>query len=141
MRYGFALTAKALIIMGDKALILRRSEKEIKSSYFNKNEPWDLPGGSVRFYENCMEGLLREIDEETSLKVKVIKPLRIFDIIKNHVHMTIFTYLCTYRSGNVILSDEHESYYWLTLKEAEEMKLPPWIIKDIKSAFNEIKKQ
>ena len=55
--------------------------------------------------------------------------------------MTIFTYLCTYRSGNVILSDEHESYYWLTLKEAEEMKLPPWIIKDIKSAFNEIKKQ
>ena len=36
MRYGFALTAKALIIKGDKALILRRSEKEIKSSYFIK---------------------------------------------------------------------------------------------------------
>ena len=49
MRYGFALTAKALIIKGDKALILRRSEKEIKSSYFNKNEPWDLPGGKRAF--------------------------------------------------------------------------------------------
>lgn len=141
MRYGFALTAKALIIKDDKALVLRRSEKEIKSSHFNKNEPWDLPGGSVRFYENCTEGLLREIGEETSLKVKVIKPLRVFDIIKNHVHMTIFTYLCVYRSGTVVLSEEHDRYYWISLKEAEEMKLPAWILKDIRLAFNEIKKQ
>ena len=139
MKCGFALTAKSVIIKGDKALVLRRSEKEIKSSYLNKNEPWDLPGGSVRFHENCTEGLLREIGEETSVKVRVIKPLRVFDVVKNQIHMTIVTYLCIYNTGSVILSDEHDEYYWVNIKEAEEMKLPRWIQKDIKLAFNEIK--
>lgn len=139
MRCGFALAAKAVIIRDGKVLVLVRSEKEISSSYLNKNEPWDLPGGGVRFHENCMEGLLREIDEETSLKVRVVKPLRVFDVIKNQLHMTIFTYLCIYRSGEVVLSEEHERYYWLSLKEAEDMKVPKWMLKDIKLAVNELK--
>ena len=138
MRGGFALAAKAVIIRDDKALILRRSEKEIKSSYINKNEPWDLPGGSVRYSENSIEGLLREIKEETSLKVRIVKPMRVFDAIKPKVHMTIVTYLCEYRSGEVVLSDEHESFYWLTSKEAENMKLPSWMLKDINLAFAEL---
>ncbi|MCD8036675.1 MAG: NUDIX domain-containing protein [Clostridiales bacterium] len=139
MKGGFALAAKAVIIKNDKALILRRSEKEMKGSYLNKYEPWDLPGGSIRFHENCTEGLLREIGEETSFKVKIIKPIRIFDVVKNQVHMTIVTYMCLYRSGGVYLSEEHDKYYWLTLKEAEDMRLPKWIIKDIKLAMNELK--
>ena len=122
MRGGFALAAKAVIIRDDKALILRRSEKEIKSSYINKNEPWDLPGGSVRYSENSMEGLLREIKEETSLKVRIVKPMRVFDAIKPKVHMTIVTYLCEYHSS----------------KEAENMKLPSWMLKDINLAFAEL---
>lgn len=140
MRNGFALAAKAVIIKNDKALVLRRSEKEMRGSYLNKYEPWDLPGGSVRFHENCTEGLLREITEETSLKVKIIKPIRVFDVMKNQVHMTIVTYLCIYRSGGVALSEEHEKYYWLTLKEAEEMRLPKWMIRDLRTAFSELKR-
>ncbi len=140
MRNGFALAAKAVIIKNDKALVLRRSEKEMRGSYLNKNEPWDLPGGSVRFHENCMEGLIREITEETSLKVKVLKPIRVFDVMKNQVHMTIVTYLCVYRSGGVYLSEEHDKYYWLTIKEAEDMRLPKWMLKDIKLAMSEVKR-
>ena len=140
MRSGFALTAKAVIVKDNRILVLRRSEKEIKSSYINKNEPWDLPGGVVRFHENCLNALLREVDEETSLRVKVIKPLRIFDIIKTKFHMTIFTYLCTYQSGIVELSEEHDNYYWLNMEEAEEMNAPAWLLKDMRLAYNEIKK-
>lgn len=138
MKGGFALTVKAVIVRDDKVLVLRRSEKEIKSSYVNKNEPWDLPGGSVRYSENSLEGLLREIKEETSLKVRIIRPMRVFDAIKSRVHMTIVTYLCEYRSGEVVLSDEHEKFYWLTAVEAENMKLPNWMIKDINLAFSEL---
>ena len=82
---------------------------------------------------------MRGIDEETSLKVRVVKPLRVFDVIKNQLHMTIFTYLCVYRSGEVVLSEEHERYYWLSLKEAEDMKVPKWTEKEIKRASNELK--
>lgn len=138
MRGCFALAAKAVIIRDNKALILRRSEKEIKSSYINKNEPWDLPGGSIRYTENSFEGLLREIKEETALKVRIIKPIRVFDAIKTRVHMTIVTYVCEYRDGEVVLSDEHERFYWVTAKEAESMKLPVWLLKDINLAFAEL---
>ena len=64
--------------------------------------------------------------------------MRVFDAIKPKVHMTIVTYLCEYRSGEVVLSDEHESFYWLTSKEAENMKLPSWMLKDINLAFAEL---
>lgn len=137
MRTGFALTAKAVIIKDKKALILKRSEKEMNGSYLNQHEPWDLPGGSVRLSEQCSEGLLREIGEETALQVKVIKPLRVFDVIKNRLHMTIVTYLCIYKSGSVTLSDEHSEYYWLTQEEAQKMPLPKWLLKDIGKALHE----
>ena len=48
MRSGFALAAKAVIVNGDKILLLRRSKKEMEKSFLNKYEVWDLPGGSVR---------------------------------------------------------------------------------------------
>ena len=140
MKCGFALAAKAVIVNDDRILILKRSEKEMKGSYLNKNEQWDLPGGSVHFHENSLEGLLREISEETSVNVRILKPIRVFDVIKNQVHMTIITYVCQYRGGDVILSEEHDEYYWLTVKEAEEMQLPKWMIKDMKMALSEIKK-
>lgn len=139
MRSGFALAAKAVIVNGDKILLLRRSRKEMEKSFLNKYEVWDLPGGSVRFCEKCTEGLLREISEETAVKVKIIKPLRIFDVIREQVHMTLCTYLCVYKGGKVILSEEHDSYHWLTVKEAEEMKVPNWMIKDMKRALQELK--
>lgn len=138
MRSGFALALKAVIVNGDRVLLLKRSEKEMKASFLYKNEAWDLPGGSIRFHETCIEGLLREITEETSVKVKVVKPLRIFDAIKGHVHMTICTYLCIYKEGTVQLSDEHKAYFWLNLAEAEEMGVPIWILKDIQRAMDEL---
>ncbi len=138
MRSGFALAAKAVIVHGNKVLLLKRSEREMKTSLLYKNEAWDLPGGSIRFHENCTEGLLREITEETSVNVKIIKPLRIFDVIKNQLHMTICTYLCVYTGGDVMLSDEHDAYFWLSIDAAERMSVPRWILKDMKQAINEL---
>ncbi|MEA4972302.1 hypothetical protein SDC9_111799 [bioreactor metagenome] len=138
MRSGFALAAKAVIVNGDKVLLLKRSENEMKTSLLYKNEAWDLPGGSIRFHENCTEGLLREITEETSVKVKIVKPLGIFDVIKNQLHMTICTYLCIYKGGEVLLSDEHDAYFWLSIDDAEEMSVPRWILKDMKRAISEL---
>lgn len=138
MRSGFALAAKAVIVNENKVLLLKRSEREMKRSLLYKNEVWDLPGGSIRFHENCTDGLLREITEETSVNVKIIKPLRIFDVIKKQFHMTICTYLCVYKSGEVLLSDEHDAFFWLNIDDAEQMKVPVWILKDMKQAINEL---
>ena len=137
MKRDFALTVKAIIIREDKFLVLRRSVDEIKYSYMNKREVWDLPGGGVKFYETAEHGLFREIHEETGIKVCLKKVLNIYDAIKSNIHMTIITYVCEYLDGEIKLSDEHEAYYWLNINEMEEMKLPHWMIRDFRTVYDE----
>ena len=135
MKRDFAVAVKAVIIKEDKALVLRRSKDEMEGSFMNSHQKWDLPGGGVHFFERSEEGLLREIREETNLEVTIGKPLSLFDAIKHHIHLCIFTYACEWKTGEVVLSDEHEAYYWLSEEEMEESELPRWMKRDIRAAF------
>ena len=138
MKRDFAVAVKAIIIREEKALILHRSPQEIESSYMNRREKWDMPGGGIHYFEHSSEGLIREIREETNLSVKIIKPLSLFDVIKPHIHLCIFTYVCLYEAGEVQLSAEHDRYLWLTLEQMSEYDIPNWMKRDFKQAFLEI---
>jgi 8-oxo-dGTP diphosphatase len=107
----------------------------MEGSYMNSHQKWDLPGGGLHFFEKSEEGLIREIMEETQLTVEIGPPLSLFDAIKHHIHLCIFTYACRWTEGEVFLSPEHESYMWLTEKEMEESELPHWMKRDIRAAF------
>lgn len=135
MKRDFAVAVKAVIIKEDRALVLCRSKTEMAASYMNSFQRWDLPGGGLHFFERAEDGLLREIREETGLEAEVGLPVSLFDVIKNHIHLCIFTYACRWREGEVRLSGEHEDYYWLTLEEAEQGGLPSWMKRDIRRAF------
>ena len=137
LRKDFALTVKAVIMKGDKFLVLKRSKKEIDSSLFNRKEAWDLPGGGVRFNETAEHGLFREIHEETGIKISLKRILNAYDAIRSNIHMLILTYVCIYKEGEVILSSEHDAYYWLTLDEMNERKLPEWMIRDFRIVYND----
>ena len=140
MKRDFAVAVKAIVVRENKVLLLHRAAEEIKHSYMNKKEQWDLPGGGIHYFERSEEGLLREIKEETSLCVKIIKPFKLFDMIKPHVHLCIFTYLCTYECGEVILSAEHDDYFWLTLEQVQQWDLPKWLKRDFTQVLTEIEK-
>lgn len=139
MKRDFAVAVKAVIIKENKALVLCRSKDEMEGSFMNSHQKWDLPGGGVHFFEKSEEGLLREIKEETCLEVTIGKPLSLFDAIKHHIHLCIFTYVCTWKAGEVYLSDEHEAYYWMSEEEMEESELPRWMKRDIRAAFASLK--
>lgn len=126
----FALAVKAVIVKGDKVLLLKRSKQEMESSYMNKHEEWDLPGGGVRFFETSEKALLREIAEETKLSARIKKPIGLYDAMKSQLHLAIFTYACEYLDGEVKLSREHSAYYWMTIEEMEKQKVPKWLIRD-----------
>ena len=135
MKRDFAVAVKAVIIKEDKALVLCRSKVEMQSSYMNSRQKWDLPGGGLHFYERSEDGLHREIREETGLEAAIGPPVSLFDVIKYHIHLCIFTYACRWLEGEVRLSGEHEAFYWLTEDEAEESDLPSWLKRDIHRAF------
>ncbi|KXL52397.1 nucleoside triphosphatase NudI [Anaerotignum neopropionicum] len=135
MKRDFAVAVKAIIVKEERVLILTRSQDEMECSYMNSRQKWDLPGGGLHFYERSQEGLKREIKEETGLDVFVGEPVSLFDVIKNHIHLCIFTYVCRWKEGEVILSEEHEAFYWMTGEEVCQSELPNWMKRDLLRAF------
>lgn len=136
IKRDFALAVKAIIKKDNQFLLLRRSKNEMERSTINPIV-WDLPGGGVRFFENAKDGLIREIIEETSLTVRIIKPLCLYDVIKPRIHLSIFTYLCRYEWGEVRLSSEHDWFQWLTLEQLQQMDIPKWMKRDFEMANRE----
>ena len=74
--------------------------------------PWGLPGGWMMRNENPDETVRREVSEETSLRIEVVKPL----LIKHTSHLSRhldMAYLCYAPRGDVTLSSELLSYDWV----------------------------
>lgn len=61
----------ALIIDGDRVLLVKRKQSPYKGY-------WDIPGGFLEAGEHPEEGVIREVKEETGLRVRPIEILGIF---------------------------------------------------------------
>ncbi|RKD32713.1 NUDIX domain-containing protein [Thermohalobacter berrensis] len=128
----FRVLTKALILDNDKILLLKRKQGSFGGGL------WDIPGGKLEFGESPKESLIREVYEETSLKVDIHEPIRVSSGIneeRNKQYITI-VYLCTYKSGKVTLSKEHSDYIWVKLSDIEKFDK----IYYVNEAVNEYKK-
>jgi ADP-ribose pyrophosphatase YjhB (NUDIX family) len=120
------LRARALIQDKNKILLMQRKRVEDGDIYYV------LPGGSIEGGESEESAVMREIKEETSLSVKLIKKLTTF-IDKDGTNHHVF--LCEYISGEPSLSldspeltKESGSHSYVPLwKEINKLKdLPIW---------------
>ncbi len=108
----------AYIKKGSKFLCTLRSP----INDYKPNE-WDLPGGTVEFGECPEEALKREILEETSLKVEIIRPVYICSQTQDKRHQFWIVYECKYIKGEIKLnSEEHAEYQWVNIKDAKRLK-------------------
>ncbi len=108
-------SVKALIFNNDRFLVLHK-----KSNYRMPQFLWDLPGGTLEFGETPQETVMREIIEETGLKVN---HLVLFDTWMHKkdeaTQLTGVIYLCRTENSEVVLSKEHDKFLWLTLDDPE----------------------
>lgn len=114
----FRVLTKALIRKGEEVLLLKRKNGSFGSGL------WDIPGGKLEFGELPIEGLTREIFEETSLRVKIIRPLSVSSGInetENKQYITI-VFLCDYKSGDIQLNDEHSEYKWVNINNINDFE-------------------
>lgn len=118
---NWGLTVRGLVRKEDKILVLRRHPK-------SKNNPhkWELPGGKVDPGEFFDDALVRELKEETNLKVKIEG---LFEAVKDRfksrrTHQFINTIQLIMSleiiSGEVQLSDEHDDFKWINKEELKE---------------------
>lgn len=127
-----------------KALIIKEIGGQTHFFYQEKNKPRkfrsaehikaDLPGGTVEGSESREQAALREVYEETKLKVQHLRQINEWvsprpekgDVLVGTTH------LCRYVSGEPMLSSELEKGYWRKVSDRKE--LAQWIIDDLKAA-------
>lgn len=115
--------AKAVLYKDDKVLLLKRS------SYMSKHAgEWDLPGGHIIEGEEMINGLLREVWEETGLHIK--------DPVKLHSDGNDTYYMADLPDTEVKLSDEHTEHNMFSLEDLEDLNLPDKYAKAVKQTLS-----
>jgi bis(5'-nucleosidyl)-tetraphosphatase len=84
---------------------------------------WDFPHGLVHLHETDVAAALREILEETGLKVELIPSFKEEIRYKyskkgRTIYREVVYFLARARDKNVTLSKEHDAYIWTTRDEA-----------------------
>lgn len=123
MEIFFKVAVKALIKNdeGQWLVLFRSANEEINPSEI------DIPGGGMNFGEKAEESLHREIMEEVGIEIEIEKPLRVWNFIKNDLHVVGITFLAKYVSGEIKLSGEHSAYKWISKDEIMIGDYPQWI--------------
>lgn len=133
MEKPYKLVVKAIIFdEKDRVLILRRSKNERKKK---ETHVFDFPGGSLEEEESLLEGLDREIYEETGLQVDVIAPAYVYDEIQEEKHLVIVKFACHQPVGDFLLSDEHDHYEWVSVRSLDQHLSPDWMKDEILQAY------
>jgi len=115
--------AKAVLYKDDKVLLLKRSD------YMKKHAgEWDLPGGHIIEGETLEDGLVREVWEETGLRVK--------DPVKLHSKGNDTYYMADLPDTEIKLSDEHTEHKMFSLEDLEDLNLPDKYAKAVKETLS-----
>ena len=95
-----------IIKINNKILVTQRSEK------MKLPLKWEFPGGKIKIGENEIDCLKRELSEELSIKIKIIKRLTNSRYDYGTFQINLIPYLVEFVSGEIILT-EHVSYQLL----------------------------
>lgn len=126
----FWIATKAIIQNQEwKVLILYKSKEED----INPNS-FDIPWGRLERGEELEKWITREVKEETNLNIEVNKVTRTRWFTKNDLHLVGITYLANMQNNqdNIILSWEHDNYFWKTKEEILDWDFPNWLKEEIK---------
>tara|TARA_Y100000034_G_scaffold103879_1_gene129966 strand:+ start:471 stop:977 length:507 start_codon:yes stop_codon:yes gene_type:complete len=97
-------SVKAVMHRNGKVLLLKN------------DKGWDLPGGHIKQDENMLQGLEREIYEETGLDI--IDPVEL-----NYSHKNKRFFTGAFGGGEVMLSDEHMTYGYFDKNQISKLNI------------------
>lgn len=104
-------------------------------------EGLDFPGGKIQEGEDSVLSLEREVREEVGIEIQIGKPfytrVNVFPPGHEFAGKQVFVvaYVCTYVSGEVMLSQEHTSFRWITRENYQTVNDGSWFFSILKEYF------
>lgn len=101
----------------DRALLIRRRD----------NGHWEPPGGVLELDEDILDGLRREVAEETGLQVE---PSALTGVYKNMTRgIVALVFRCRQSGGRASAASETAELRWATRREVTELADPAYAVR------------
>ena len=122
-----------------KILLVERGKEPLKGY-------WSIPGGIVETGEKLVEGIRREVAEETGLDVEPYSMFEIFERIipdaegKPEYHYVLVDYLCRRVSGEPAAASDVSRVAWVSEPELGAYRLTEGTLGVIERAFAKLQR-
>jgi ADP-ribose pyrophosphatase YjhB (NUDIX family) len=122
-----------VVVRDGRALLVRRGKEPLYGR-------WTVPGGTVELGESLEEALVREMEEETGLRVEPVELLTVFDRIQREAgrvvyHHVIVDYLCRWRSGDARAGSDALDVAWASAADLPGYDLPARALEVVRNAL------
>jgi 8-oxo-dGTP diphosphatase len=123
-----------VVISDGRALLIRRGAPPLEGR-------WSIPGGMLETGETLLEGVRRELAEETGMEVRVVELIEVFERIsldaagKTKYHFVVLDYLCEAVAGNARAGSDVTDVAWATPSELAQYSLTETATRVIEKAF------
>ncbi len=127
-----------VVISDGRALLIRRGAPPLEGR-------WSIPGGMLETGETLLEGVRRELAEETGLEVRVGELIEVFERIsldaagKTKYHFVVLDYLCEAVAGKARAGSDVTDVAWATPSELAEYSLTETATRVIEKAFEMVR--
>jgi ADP-ribose pyrophosphatase YjhB (NUDIX family) len=129
----------ALIFEDGKILLVERGKEPLKGY-------WSLPGGIVETGEKLVDGIRREVAEETGLDVDPYFMFEIFERIipdsegNTEYHYVLIDYLCRRLAGVPSAATDASRVAWVAEQNLRDYRLTDGTLEVIERAFAKLQR-
>lgn len=130
-----------VLIEDGKALLIRRGSEPLLGQ-------WSIPGGTLELGETIVEGVARELLEETGIAVKVLDLIEVFERINPYsapesrepaprprFHFVVVDYLCEKISGEARAGGDATDVAYATEEELPNFEMTETAMRILRKAF------
>ena len=105
------------------AVIKKNNFFLVANRSFEANSPgiWEFPGGKVEQKETFVSALVREIEEELSLKIQVGDKITSIDLKNSDKHISVHYFYALIMSGHINLN-VHSEFKWVARDQLNAFK-------------------